>query len=186
MNKAALKRLAVELREEIDVSPFDAFDPYALADLYGIDVIRLSELDCSDAARQHFHVTNAHVFSGALVPLGHGAVILENDAHAPVRRRSTAAHEMAHVVREHPFTASLVNERGCRVADPEHEAEAAELAGELLVPFEAAKRFARLSLSDEEVALRFGVSTDIARWRMNATGARIIAQRAAATRRSGG
>ena len=67
----------------------------------------------------------------------------------------------------------------------EHEEdEAAEISGELLIPFEAAKRLARQKATDDEVALRFGVSPELARWRMNSTGARIIAQRAANYRRA--
>ena len=51
------------------------------------------------------------------------------------------------------------------------EDEAAEIAGELLVPFDAAKLLARRKATNEEVALQFGVSVDLARWRMDATGA---------------
>jgi Zn-dependent peptidase ImmA (M78 family) len=54
------------------------------------------------------------MFSGALVPIGTGAVIVENDSHPSVRRRSTLGHELAHVFGEHKFATSLVNERGCR------------------------------------------------------------------------
>ncbi|MFJ5699997.1 hypothetical protein [Arthrobacter sp. NPDC093139] len=56
-----------------------------------------------------------------------------------------------------------VNERGCRVADPGQEGEAAEIAGELLVPFEAAKLLAREGQTNGQVALRFGVGVDLAR-----------------------
>ncbi|MET8524707.1 ImmA/IrrE family metallo-endopeptidase [Micromonospora sp. NPDC005172] len=177
MNKAALKRLAIELREEVGVGIHDVFDPYQLAKLYGIQVISLSSSGCSEEALQHFQVKRPDVFSGALVPFNNGAIILENDLHLPERKRSTCSHEMAHVVLEHPFTAALVNERGCRVANREHEQEAAELSGELLLPFEAAKLLARRRASDEEAAKRFAVSVDFARWRLNSTGARIIASR---------
>lgn len=186
MNKAQLKRLALELREEVGLSPFEVFDPYRLAELYGVDVYQLCDLECSPEAMTHFRVTRSEVFSGALVPVGTGAVIIENDAHDPFRRRSTAAHEMAHVTLGHPFTATMVNERGCRTAEPAHEAEAAELGGELLLSFEAAKGLAWFRLSDEEAALKYGVSVEIARWRLNATGARKIASRARAKRQRRG
>lgn len=177
MNKAALKRLALELRAEIDLGPFDVFDPYRLAALYGVGVYRLGGLGCSPAALVHLQVTRPEVFSGALVPVGTGAAIIENDAHSQSRRRSTAGHEIAHVALEHPFDATLVNERGCRTANADHEKEAAELGGELLLPFEAAKRLARRGATDQEAALQYGVSLEVARWRLHATGARKIAQR---------
>jgi Zn-dependent peptidase ImmA (M78 family) len=113
------------------------------------------------------------------VPIGSGAVIIENDSHPTARRRSTMGHELADVFGEHKFGTSLVNERGCRLADQMQEDEAAEIGGELLIPFEAAKKLARRNATTEAVALQFGVSTDMARWRMDATGARIIAARQA-------
>jgi Zn-dependent peptidase ImmA (M78 family) len=187
-NKSACKRLAAELRAEIDLDPMEALDPWQLAKLYGIEVIQLSALAVDSAVRDHFTVTRPEVFSGALVPCGNGAIIVENDAHPAARRRSTMGHELAHVFGEHKFGTSLVNERGCRLADQTQEEEAAEIAGELLVPFEAAKLLARRKATNEEVALQFGVSIDLARWRMDATGARLIAQRRAAAyfRASGG
>lgn len=180
MNKAALKRLALELRGEIGLGPYEPFDPHQLAGVYGIGVYQLCDLDCSAEAMRHFLIDSVEVFSGALVPVGDGAVILENDRHDASRRRATAAHEMAHVVLGHPFAMTLVNERGCRTADPNHESEAAELGAELLLSFEAAKRLARRHATDAEAAAQYGVSPQIARWRLDSTGARLIAQRAEA------
>lgn len=186
INKAACKRLAGEVRAELGLEPMDALDPWQLAELYGVRVLALGQLPLDHAVRDHFHSVRPEVFSGALLPHRTGAVIVENDAHPMARRRSTMSHEMAHVVGEHKFHTSLVNERGCRTADKLQEDEAAEISGELLIPFEAAKRLARRKATDDEVALRFGVSPELARWRMNATGARIIAQRAANLRRASG
>lgn len=176
-NKAACKRLAAEVRTEIGLQPMEAFDPWKLAELYGIEVIPLSELPITSEIREHLTIARQDVFSGALIPIRNGAVIVENDSHPPARRRSTMGHELAHIFGEHKFGTSLVNERGCRLADQVQEDEAAEIAGELLIPFEAAKQLACRKARNEEVAFQFGVSTDLARWRMDATGARLIAQR---------
>lgn len=184
MNKSALRRLALELRQEVALSAYDRFDPLVLAQLYGVQVLRLSELGCSPHVRDHFQVVRPHVFSGALIPLSDGGtVIVENDGHAPERRISTASHEISHVVLEHPFAASLADSTGCRVANQALEAEAAELSGELLLPTDAARRLALDGVSDQSAADRFGVSVDFARWRLNVTGARKIAARAFAKRR---
>lgn len=186
-NKAACKRLAAEVRAEIGLQPMDALDPWKLAEVYGIAVIPVSALPVSSEIREHFTIVRPDLFSGALVPLGNGAVIVENDSHPPARRRSTMGHELAHIFGEHKFGTSLVSERGCRLADQRQEDEAAEIGGELLIPFEAAKQLARRKATNEEVALQFGVSTDLARWRMDATGARLIARRQeAAYRRASG
>ncbi len=179
MNKSALRRLALELRGELALTAYDRCDPFALADLYGVQVLRLSELECSAEVRHHFRIVRPQVFSGALIPLtGGGTLIVENDGHAPERRVSTASHEMAHVVLEHPFAAALTDSTGCRVANRSLEAEAAELSGELLLPTDAAVRLALDGVSDETAGQRFGVSVPFARWRLNVTGARKIAARA--------
>ncbi len=175
INKTKCIRLAAEVRSEIGLEPMDALDPWKLAQLYGIMVIPLSTLPLSSVIRNYFSITRQEVFSGALVPFRHGTVIIENDSHSNARRRSTMSHELAHVFGEHSFGTSLANGRGCRMVDQVQEEEAAEISGELLIPFEAAKKLARNDTTDEEVALRFGVSTDMARWRLNATGARRIA-----------
>ncbi|WP_243073670.1 ImmA/IrrE family metallo-endopeptidase [Microbacterium sp. SS28] len=182
INKAACKRLAGEVRAELSLGLMDPLDPWQLAEEYGVTVMALGDLPLDHHIREHFHSVRAEVFSGALLPHRTGAVIIENDAHPLARRRSTMGHEMAHVVGEHKFGTSLVNERGCRTADKFQEDEAAEISGELLIPSDAAKRLARQRATDDDVAQLFGVSTEFARWRMNATGARIIAQRAAAYR----
>jgi Zn-dependent peptidase ImmA (M78 family) len=185
INKAACKRLAIELRAEIGLELMEALDPWKLAELYGITVIPLGELPLDGEVRAYFALDRPEVFSGALVPIGSSAVIVENDSHPDARRRSTMGHELAHVFGEHKFGTSLVNERGCRLANQVQEDEAAEIGGELLIPFEAAKKLARRKATNEEVALQFGVSTNMARWRMDATGARKIAARQAAAYRRG-
>ena len=87
--KAYAKRLAEELRIEIELLIDEPFNPWTLAAEYGVDIVLLSELACSSRARQHFLVTRPAVFSGALIPGATGTTIVENDGHLLVRRRST-------------------------------------------------------------------------------------------------
>lgn len=55
------------------------------------------------------------------------------------------------------------------------EDEADSLAGELLIPTEAARQAARRRASDGEVATYFGVNVPFAPWRMNVSEARKVA-----------
>lgn len=179
MKKKDLVALALALRREMDLTPHDRFDPLALAELYGVQVLCLSELGCSPSPLEHLQTTRPEVFSGALIPFDDGStVIVENDAHVPERRASTASHEMAHVVLEHPFAPALSDGKGCRLTNRELEAEANELAGELLLPTAAARQLAYDRVSDAVAAQRFGVSIQFAAWRLNSTGSRLIAARA--------
>lgn len=184
MNKTQLRALAVEVRSELSLQDHEPLDPLTLAEFYGIDVLPITALDEAPDALAHFTDTKPSVFSGALIPCADGStVIIENDTHTPERRVSTLSHEMAHVLLEHPFSATLTDSGRCRVMNKTHEGEAAELGGELLIPSSAALRLAYNNTSDEAVAQNYRVSLELAAWRMNATGARKRAARAAAKRR---
>jgi hypothetical protein len=181
--KKEAKSLALKARGELGIEAFASFDPYALAELYGIEVHDLSAPDLPAAAVQHFTTLRTEVFSAALVPVGTGCIVIENHVHDPLRRRSTMAHEMSHVLLEHEFELLLASDNGCRASSSVIEDEAAELSGELLIPWDAARIAAFKGWSDLAVAEYFNVSEAMARWRMNATGVRKIAGRAKAKRR---
>jgi Zn-dependent peptidase ImmA (M78 family) len=177
--KAKLEGLALEVRREIGLGCNDRLDPYRLAEEYGIPVYSadtLTVFDCSERAIAHFAENRQHVWSAALVPVGTGRLIIENPAHAPVRRRSNTTHELSHVLCEHEFDALLLSDEGCRCHDPQKEREASHLAGELLVPTKAAITAAFARKTNQQVATQFGVSTQFAQMRM--AGARKIAERA--------
>ncbi|MDQ0377862.1 ImmA/IrrE family metallo-endopeptidase [Amycolatopsis thermophila] len=176
--KKEARELALEVREELGLDVFAPLDPWALAELYGIEVYDLSNPVLPEASVRYLTEERPHVFSAALVPLEpSGAVIIENHVHPLRRRRSTIAHEMAHVLLEHPFGLTLTDENGCRSAVAGIEEEATELSGELLVPTDAARVAAFKGWSDHSVANHFRVSVAMATWRMNMTGARRIAAR---------
>lgn len=173
--KAEAKRLALELRAEIGLDAHTPFDPYAFAAEYGIAVVQLSEL--TGPARDHFLKANGSALSGALIPVGTGAIILENDAQPLTRRRTTMCHELAHVVLEHQFGVSLsADERKCGLGG-DQEDEADWLSGEMLIPCDGAIRLARSNVTDLQAANTFDVSLAVARWRMNHSGARKIVAR---------
>jgi Zn-dependent peptidase ImmA (M78 family) len=178
--KTRAKRLALEVRTELELSPLEPLDPWALADLYGIPVYGLNDLipwGYSQEALLHFTDVRQDAFSAALIPCDTARIIIENTSHAPVRRKANVTHEMAHVILEHEFGEAVLFADGCRVLDSEIEEEATWLAGEFLIPSKGALWAARQQLSDEVVAQRFGVSPSMAAMRMNASGARKRAKR---------
>jgi hypothetical protein len=176
--KAKLEELALEVRDEMGLGWNDPLDPYRLADEYGIPVYpidALPDFGCPERAIRHFAGNRSKVWSAALVPVGNGKLIIENTAHAPVRRRSNATHEMGHVLLEHEFDGLLLTDEGCRLHDPVKEREATDLAGELLIPTKAAINAAFAGKTNPQVASRFGVSIQFAQMRM--AGARKIVER---------
>ncbi|GAA1213921.1 ImmA/IrrE family metallo-endopeptidase [Prauserella alba] len=180
--KAHAGRLALAVRAELGLDASGPLDPYTLAELYGIPVLDLRDPAMPRDAVRHFTGPAADSFSGALVAVGSARVIVENHVHDTRRRRATIAHEMAHVLLEHEFGLLVTGAQLCGATATSVEREADELAGELLLPRDAALAAALRGWTDTAVARRFGVSRRMARWRLNATGARTIAWRHRAKR----
>lgn len=177
--KSALRQLAKELRVEVGAASSDPFDVFALAELYGLDVVQMSQLDCAGAV-QFFGEAGYQRFSGAQVPVSRfGSCIVVNDLHTIERQRSTLGHEVAHSICEHPHEARLVDSAGCRVADRVLEEEATFLSGELLLPTDAARMLAIKGVAAEVVATQYQISVEMARWRLNISGGHQIRRRRA-------
>jgi hypothetical protein len=187
LTKAEIRRRAADIRKtDLGLTEYQRLCPYDLAREHGVDVHPLDGLTavgCPEKSVNFFASERPDVWSAALVPVGTGQFIVENTAHLPARRRYNIAHEMAHVLLEHEFDRvmfSAEGRRGCaNPANKDQEWEAAELGAELLLPQAAAYAAARAGRSDDEVANLFDVSLRVASWRMDGTGARIVAQRVA-------
>lgn len=171
--------VAREEREALDLGPFDPLDPYQLAQEHGIPVYTISDLrdwDLSAEAQAYFHGPAGTRWSAALVPLGAARMIVENDGHALVRRRSSIAHEIGHHLLEHVFNSVILGEDHKRQFDPTQEKQAGFIAGELLITQEAARKAAYSNWSNAQVASAYGVSEQFAQMQMS--GPRVIAKRA--------
>lgn len=171
------ERLSLEVREEIEVGPYGVFDAYAVADLYGIPVGPLSSL--AEQSGVAWPLEDPEQVSAVTVFAGSRRMMLVNDDLSVVRQRSAIAHELAHVLLEHEPGPAV--ESGERIWEPVAEREADWLAGCLLIPKSAAIGCAIAGMPDEAVARRYGTSRPLARWRLNATGARVIARRSVAS-----
>ena len=172
--KAGAARLALEIRSEFGLLPSDRFDPYDYFSMYGIPVMEISALEVS--VRNLLNNESRDKVAGAFLPSGSGFVVVDNDFHPLTRRRSTAAHECAHHILEHEFAASIsASSRACELGKAQED-EAEILSGELLIPSSAARTHAVSMWSDHDVAEAYGVSVQFAAWRMDASGARKVAQ----------
>jgi hypothetical protein len=183
--KAGAARLALEVRDELGIGAHNPLDVNSLAELYGVPIVDLGALGafgCTNEALDYYQTGGTGRFSAAAVPMGRGVVVIVNDTHVPARQKSSVAHELAHLLLEHEFPVSLCTDAGCRAFDGEAEEQADLLGGELLIPTEAAKRLAVRQWTDHQVAELHGVSARFAKMRMDTSGARLLASRAAARR----
>ncbi|MEU9685694.1 ImmA/IrrE family metallo-endopeptidase [Amycolatopsis japonica] len=101
-------------------------------------------------------------------------MIVHNDAHTPGRQSSNLAHELAHGLLLHP-PSPVIDSRGCRHWNGTIEEEANCLAGALLVPGKAARGMVRRGRSIDQIADELGCSVEMARWRVNMSGASRLA-----------
>lgn len=170
--KSEATTIALDVRGELGLTPFDALDPHQLASHLEIPVMALSELH-AEATRsvEYFLNVDGQCFSGLTVFDGARRMIVYNDSHASTRQVSDIVHETAHGLLLHqPLPA--FDHRGFRYHDAEREDEAAFLTGALLVTEAAAMRIVKSGEDLDQAAARLGISDDMVRYRINVTGAR--------------
>lgn len=170
--KSHVNKIAMETRAEMGLGPLDLLEPLALAAFLDIPVIGLSSLQMYEpAGAHHFLQKDPQAFSAVTVFSGPKRLVVHNDAHESGRQASNIAHELSHGLLQHS-PAPALNTIGCRDWDQLIEDEAQWLAGALLITEEAAVWSIRRGLDLPQIAQRYGVSVDMARWRTNMTGAR--------------
>jgi Zn-dependent peptidase ImmA (M78 family) len=173
--KAYANRIALEVREDLNLHSTSPLCPWSLADSLSIPVLPLSSFAREGDSELAGHVDylanrQPKVFSAITVFEGTRRLIVHNDAHATVRQRSNLAHELAHALLIHPpHPPFCVN--GQRVFDSQLEAEAGWLGPVLLVTNEGAHWTTNENLPDAEAARHFGVSMDLIRFRLRMSGA---------------
>jgi hypothetical protein len=181
---AEADRLATAVRAELGLGLHDRLDPCRLASEYGIPVAPVTDLVAEGADPASVHqltIIDPGCFSADTVLAGTSRLIIFNPVHADGRLANSVTHELAHLLLEHT-PGPAIGPGGCRVWDPEMEAEADLLAAVLLVPRDAALACARVGLPHVIGAARFGVSTGLMRWRTDHTGAARQARAAARQR----
>src|SRR5580658_4506339 len=169
--KSAAERLAIAVRLELGLLPLDPIDCAVICTEFGIPIITVPELESSGASLQSIHriLSPDTKFSAMTVAAGTRRVIVYNPEHPAGRRANSLAHELSHILLEHPMSPAL-GEGGCRLWDTRLEAEADWQAGALLVPRDAGLAWMRSNGSLEQGALHFGVSVPLFRWRVGQTG----------------
>ncbi|MBP8880867.1 MAG: ImmA/IrrE family metallo-endopeptidase [Dermatophilaceae bacterium] len=176
-----MARVAAEERSALGLDLMDPLDPYLLAEAWGLPVYAISELtahDCPSETIEYFLTTNSRKWSAALIPVGSGRLIIENDSHSTVRRRSSVAHEMSHHLLEHVFPEGVLGSDHDKLYSKTVEKQALFTSGELLAPEAACRKLAFRDADNAEVAAQFEISTQMAQMQMR--GPRMYARRALA------
>ena len=171
--KKRCEEVVSKARVDLGLAGYAPFDPFAYARLLGVPCVPVSALGrygCPEESLAHVAGAGRRDFSAVTIREGTRYLIVYNDNNDPERQKSDVAHELAHILLEHE-AGPLFGLGGCRDVDDLREKEAAWLGGALLVPEHVALFVARRGLTVEEAAERYGVSEEIMRWRLNASGA---------------
>jgi Zn-dependent peptidase ImmA (M78 family) len=176
--KAEAETIAAEIRSDLRISLYSRLDPHLLAGHLDIQLWPLSWLNHGPSSVEglgeaitYLTAVDTSAFSAVTVFCGTVRTIVHNDGQSLARQASNISHEAAHALLLHPPGPAL-DRRGCRLWNADVEDEANWLGGTLLIPGPAARRAARQRLSLDQIADHFGCSTEMARWRLNMTGAR--------------
>ena len=179
--KTWAEEVASRVRRKLGLPGHAALDPWALANLLSVVVMGPDDIrDLPPGCKRRLRSDHSESWSAITVANSKRHLIVVNSAHAPSRRNSNVAHELAHIILGHEpslMFASPKSGTALRTHNREQEDEANWLAGCLLLPREALFSIRNRRLSDNEACSEYGVSPAMFRFRMNASGVDIQLRR---------
>lgn len=168
--KAAAERRAVALRADVGLGPHDQLDMGDLAAHLNLKVVSAASL-VELSRLEELERLQAFAFSAVTFEISTTKVIVTNPLRAVGRIASDLAHEISHIILKHELSEITefdgVPFRTCR---PDEEEQATALGGTLLLPRPLLIRAAARGMGPEEIAQRYSVTIEMARFRYNATG----------------
>ncbi|MFC4950937.1 ImmA/IrrE family metallo-endopeptidase [Pseudonocardia sp. GCM10023141] len=195
--KAEAERHAASLRASIDCSDRESPNLAKIAVHLRVAVLPADQLlDGGIDDLLALHQAQAGAFSAAtLSPPGKRRVVVYNpvnfegryltpaEAKLDGRTRSNVAHEFSHMILGHEVRqVQKITEHYFFTCNPEQEEEANWLAGAILLPRPLLIDAARHGLTDAQTATMHNVTAEMARFRMNTSGAKMQVARARKSR----
>ncbi|MBY8882714.1 ImmA/IrrE family metallo-endopeptidase [Actinacidiphila acidipaludis] len=168
--KANAEREAVRLRRELHLSDTEALDVDDLAAHLDVKIVSADKL--VDRSRlEELERLQAYAFSAATFQVAGKNIVVTNPLRSPQRRASDVAHELSHLVLDHDLTeVREVSGMPFRTCRPDEEEQATAFGGTLMLPRPLLLSAARRQWGPTEIAERYGVTEEMARYRYNSTG----------------
>lgn len=175
--KAESERRAVALWQELD-QPFDQpFDLDRCVDSIGGRIVMADRL-VPRARLEQLEEIQPFGFSACTFEVDDKPVFVLNPLRGLGRQRADCAHEVSHVLLRHEMRVpERLGNSVFFVGNSDQEDEASWLAGCLLLPRQAVTKAAFAGMDAKAVAEHFQTTLEMARFRMNATGATLQAGR---------
>jgi hypothetical protein len=168
--KANAERESLRLRGELGLRPSQALDITKLADRIGVEIISAGDL--IDLTRlEELERIQAYSFSAATFEINGRTFIVTSPLRNSGRLASDIAHELSHLLLKHELSEvreiSGIPFRTCR---PDEEEQATNFGGTLLLPRPLLVVAARQGLGPQQIAEKYDVTIEMARFRYNSTG----------------
>ncbi len=180
--RAEAERIAAAIRADLGLQPDEPLPLEDAAEARGVRVVSAADLVHAERLADLERV-QAFAFSACTFEIQGRSVIVFNPLRSEQRRRSDIAHELSHLLLEHELTeireVAGVPFRTCRA---DQEEEATTLGGTLLLPRKMLLGAAARGMSAEDVAAEYGVTLEMARFRLNTTGVARQVERARSRR----
>jgi hypothetical protein len=169
--KAWAEGETLRLRKTLGLREFDCLPARGLATNLGIMIYEPSTVPGMTPQLVHALQKPRSGFSAVTLPAVEPVIIIHNGSHAPTRQESNLMHEIAHVLCEHKCNSvNFSNGLPCRAYDPAQEEEAEWLGACLQIPRDGLLWCLRKGWDTATIAVHFGASTALARFRRNKTG----------------
>jgi len=161
------------------LGPSEPVRATTIAEHLGVEVFPADQL-IARSRLEELQQLQYDAFSGATFRMPSGrTVVVYNPLSNAGRTNSDIAHEVSHLILDHPAkTVERVGSHNFFTCDAEEEQEANWLAGCLLLPRPLLLKEARAGATAEDLAERHEVSTQMATWRLNASGVLMQLRRA--------
>jgi Zn-dependent peptidase ImmA (M78 family) len=180
--RAEAERIASALRDDLGIGHADPLTLEDAVQARGVRVVSADHLVDGNRLAELERI-QAFSFSACTFEINGRSVIVYNPIRSEPRRESDIAHELSHLLLEHDLTeireVAGVPFRTCR---GDQEEEATNLGGTLLLPRPLLLRAVARGMDSDAVAAEYGVTLEMARFRLNTTGVARQVQRARAQR----
>jgi Zn-dependent peptidase ImmA (M78 family) len=168
--KANAERESLRLRRELGLAPTQALDVTRLADHLKVEIVSAGDL--IDVTRlEELERIQAYSFSAATFEIKERTFVVTSPLRPAARQASDVTHELSHLLLKHKLSEireiSGVPFRTCR---PDEEEQATSFGGTLLLPRPLLVAAARQGLGPQQIAEKYNVTVEMARFRYNSTG----------------
>ena len=172
--KTQAEKLALQRRTAFGLAPTDRLNPAKFLRAQGFVVWKPEDIPGIDPDHLHqLTVTGKDEWDGMTIKESGRTAIIVNSSDAMTRQANTLMHEWAHIELRHKPSRADRSEGGILLLSDypaELEEEADWLSGCMLAPRGGLLAHCRRGLSAAQVAAHYGISSQLANWRIRMTG----------------